>query len=160
MRAWNLTFPEVSTPENGLAPSFAEVVPLLTRIFRELLYESRLSAVVSMSKRKRGTEDGSDTGEWDNSGAVHAQKQRLESVLERSKKTLFQALKLARGFERQKLGRRQKVAKAAEDDGVSKRLASEVIALKVSFRMMPSNDHADNFPLVFRFVHYRRSSPI
>lgn len=113
-----------------------------------------------MSKRKRGAESGSDAGEREIPEAVRAQRQRLESVLERSKKTLFQALKLARGFERQKLGRRQKVAKAAEDDGDSKRLAAEVIALKVSFRMMPSRDHADNFPLVFRFVYYRRSSPI
>ncbi|KAL8904282.1 MAG: hypothetical protein Q9207_003378 [Kuettlingeria erythrocarpa] len=83
-----------------------------------------------MSKRKHEIEDGSDTGVRDSSEAVRAQRQCLESVLERSKKTLFQALKLARGFERQKLGRRQKVAKAAENDGDSKRLAAEVIALK------------------------------
>ncbi|KAL8925279.1 MAG: hypothetical protein Q9208_003569 [Pyrenodesmia sp. 3 TL-2023] len=83
-----------------------------------------------MSKRKRESEDGSERGEKDNPKAVRPQRQHLESVLERSKKTLFQALKLARGFERQKLGRRQKVAKATKDDVDSKRLAAEVIALK------------------------------
>lgn len=62
---------------------------------------------------------------------LSAQRQSFENVLERSKQRLFQALKLARGFERQKLGRRQKVAKEAGDDGDSERLATEVTALKV-----------------------------
>lgn len=90
-----------------------------------------------MSKRKRESEDVMERGGKDNPKAVRAQRTHLESVLERSKKTLFQALKLARGFERQKLGRRQKVAKATNDDDDSKRLAAEVIALKVCFCMMP-----------------------
>ncbi|KAL8974605.1 MAG: hypothetical protein Q9197_001144 [Variospora fuerteventurae] len=84
-----------------------------------------------MSKRKREVEDGSDAGGKKYPRAnLSAQRQSLENVLERSKQRLFQALKLARGFERQKLGRRQKVAKAAADDGDSERLAAEVTALK------------------------------
>lgn len=85
-----------------------------------------------MSKRKRENEDGFLAGGTDHTRAnLSAQRQSLENVLERSKQPLFQALKLARGFERQKLGRRQKVAKAAGDDGDSERLAAEVAALKV-----------------------------
>lgn len=85
-----------------------------------------------MSKRKREAEDESDAdGEVDTRKGSRTQRQQLEGVLERSKQTLFQALKLARGFERQKLGRRQKVANAAKDDGDGKRLAAEVTALKV-----------------------------
>ncbi|KAI4124305.1 MAG: hypothetical protein LQ341_007093, partial [Variospora aurantia] len=84
-----------------------------------------------MSKRKREVEDGSDAGGKKYPRAnLSAQRQSFENVLERSKQRLFQALKLARGFERQKLGRRQKVAKEAGDDGDSERLAAEVTALK------------------------------
>ena len=79
-----------------------------------------------MSKRKR-EEDRTEP----HSGDARLQEEYLESVLQRSKQLLSQALKLARGFERQKLGRRQKVAKAADNDGDSKRLAAEVKALKV-----------------------------
>ncbi|KAL8978196.1 MAG: hypothetical protein Q9177_006467 [Variospora cf. flavescens] len=84
-----------------------------------------------MSKRKRGVEDGPDAGGKKYPRVnLSAQRQTFENVLERSKQRLFQALKLARGFERQKLGRRQKVAKEAGDDGDSERLAAEVTALK------------------------------
>ncbi|KAL8910035.1 MAG: hypothetical protein Q9171_004661 [Xanthocarpia ochracea] len=78
-----------------------------------------------MSKRKREEDRTEPHG-----GDASLQEQYLESVLQRSKQLLSQALKLARGFERQKLGRRQKVAKAADNDGDSKRLAAEVKALK------------------------------
>lgn len=87
---------------------------------------------ITMSKRKRATENENAI---DRKGPakrdLSAQEKRLGSVLERSKQKLYQALKLAKGFERQKLGRRQKTAKVAQDDSDSKRLAAEVIALKV-----------------------------
>lgn len=83
-----------------------------------------------MSKRKRENEPSVDQ-KLAKKRASSAQEKRLESVLERSRQTLYQALKLARGFERQKLGRRQKMAKAAQNNGDSKRLATEVVALKV-----------------------------
>jgi hypothetical protein len=56
---------------------------------------------------------------------------RLEGILGIGKKSMFQALKIARGFERQKLGRRQKQAKQKEDTEESTRLEAEVAALKV-----------------------------
>lgn len=81
-----------------------------------------------MSKRKREAQDGLRDGAHEDQ---RAQQKHVESILQRSQHLLFQALKLARGFERQKLGRRQKAAKAAHDDSDSKRLESEVAALKV-----------------------------
>lgn len=87
-----------------------------------------------MPKRKREPDDDSVVhGNESAKRERRAQGRRLERVLERSKQTLCKALKLARGFERQKLGRRQKTAKAAKDDGDSKRLAAEVEALKVCY---------------------------
>jgi hypothetical protein len=53
------------------------------------------------------------------------------STLDQYEKTLFRALRLARGFERQKLGRRQKVAHQSNDDVETARLGAEVAALKV-----------------------------
>ncbi|KAL8827340.1 MAG: hypothetical protein Q9170_007053 [Blastenia crenularia] len=84
-----------------------------------------------MPKRKRESEDVTEIGRKKLAHRdLREQGRRLESLLERSKQMLLQALKLARGFERQKLGRRQKTAKAANDEGDSKRLAIEVVALK------------------------------
>lgn len=56
----------------------------------------------------------------------------LEGTLENGKKVLFRALKISRGFERQKLGRRQKKAKEENATAELNRLAGEVTALKVS----------------------------
>ncbi|KAL8689613.1 MAG: hypothetical protein Q9218_004755 [Villophora microphyllina] len=69
------------------------------------------------------------------------QKKQVESVLERSKQLLSQALKLARGFERQKLGRRQKAAQLAKNDGDKKRLGAEVAALKVMDMNVTAKKH-------------------
>ncbi|KAL8799162.1 MAG: hypothetical protein Q9182_006099 [Xanthomendoza sp. 2 TL-2023] len=84
-----------------------------------------------MSKRKR--EDNAEVARSCKGPASRdssAQRHYLDGVLERSKQLLSQALKLAKGFERQKLGRRQKAARLAKDDGESKRLDAEVLALK------------------------------
>lgn len=59
------------------------------------------------------------------------QRQQIEGLLEQGTKALFRALKVARGFERQKLGRRQKKAKAEKNGAESMRLDAEVSALKV-----------------------------
>ena len=61
-----------------------------------------------------------------------SQQRNLESVLDNGKKTLYRALRVSRGFERQKLGRRQKTAKEQHASTESIRLVSEVAALKVS----------------------------
>lgn len=85
-----------------------------------------------MPKRKRfdisTTEDQADQS-LDRS--VRSQRQQLETFIEYGKKNIFRSLKVARGFERQKLGRRQKTAKEKQDDAESARLEAEVAALKV-----------------------------
>lgn len=63
--------------------------------------------------------------------SVRSQRQQLETFIEYGKKNLFRSLKVARGFERQKLGRRQKTAKEKHDDAEIARLEAEVAALKV-----------------------------
>lgn len=62
---------------------------------------------------------------------VRLQRQQLEGLLDQGKKALFRSLKVARGFERQKLGRRQKTAKVDDKDADMTRLEAEVVALKV-----------------------------
>ncbi|KAL9601483.1 MAG: hypothetical protein Q9179_002852 [Wetmoreana sp. 5 TL-2023] len=84
-----------------------------------------------MWKRKRdGEHEPKDEVKVPTSQDLQARRRELEHVLERSKQLLSQALKLARGFERQKLGRRQKAAKVAQDESDFQRLATEVAALK------------------------------
>ncbi len=85
-----------------------------------------------MPKRKREEISGIDaipSGALDKS--VRLQRYRLDGLFDQSKRNLFRALKVARGFERQKLGRRQKTAKAETKDGDISRLDAEVAALKV-----------------------------
>lgn len=85
-----------------------------------------------MPKRKR-FETGTVEGQSDESLArsVRSQRQQLDTFIEYGKKNLFRSLKVARGFERQKLGRRQKIAKENHDDAETARLEAEVAALKV-----------------------------
>lgn len=87
-----------------------------------------------MPKRKRSHEVSQQPG-IDPNGVekpVGHQRHALSaSTLDQYEKILFRALRLARGFERQKLGRRQKVAKQARNDAETARLNAEVAALKV-----------------------------
>lgn len=69
------------------------------------------------------------------SRAVNQQRSQLEDEIEHGTKTLHRALKVARGFERQKLGRRQKASKEKKDGAESVRLEAEVAALKVGRRI-------------------------
>lgn len=85
-----------------------------------------------MPKRKRSenfTADDTVDGSLDQS--TRSQRQQLETFIEYGKKHLFRSLKMARGFERQKLGRRQKSAREKHDDTETARLEAEVAALKV-----------------------------
>ncbi len=87
---------------------------------------------IGMPKRKfeeHNAAEGKPNGV--SNGALRMQRERLDAILEQAKKTLSRALKVARGFERQKLGRRQKVAKEQKDDAETVRLIAEVTALKV-----------------------------
>ena len=86
-----------------------------------------------MPKRKRSESEGGDCCPDLPSKRHGSSKQRsLEGVLDNGKKTLYRALRVSRGFERQKLGRRQGAAKEKHDTAATNRLASEVTALKVS----------------------------
>ncbi|KAI1932634.1 S-methyl-5-thioadenosine phosphorylase [Ophidiomyces ophidiicola] len=55
---------------------------------------------------------------------------RLEQKIEYGTQQIHKALKIARGFERQKLGRRQKTAQLKSDKALLSRLTEEVQALK------------------------------
>ena len=85
-----------------------------------------------MPKRKFGEYVGAD-GQPNGAqgGALRLQRGRLDAILEQAKRTLARALKVARGFERRKLGRRQKVAKEQKKEAETTRLGAEVSALKV-----------------------------
>ncbi|KAL8728134.1 MAG: hypothetical protein Q9181_005451 [Wetmoreana brouardii] len=108
-----------------------------------------------MSKRKREKEhEPKDDVREPTTQGLQARRRQLENVLERSKQLLSQALKLARGFERQKLGRRQKAAQVAQDESDSQRLAAEVAALKT-----PSIASAPAFPSYIRAMLNNMSRP-
>ncbi len=81
-----------------------------------------------MSKRKHAEISGREAT---SSGNLGLQQRQVEQLLEQGKKALFRSLKVARGFERQKLGRRQKTAKAEKVEADVIRLDAEVAALKV-----------------------------
>jgi hypothetical protein len=78
-----------------------------------------------MSKRKREDDSENDVKEGPD---LKLKVSRLKARIQQSVKALHNALKLARGFERQKLGRRQK--KATDQPQVLLRLREEVIVLK------------------------------
>jgi hypothetical protein len=87
-----------------------------------------------MSKRKHSEfqEDGPDGREESrDERRVDLRATRLRHKYERGAQLLYRALKTARGFERQKLGRRQKTAKKEGDHKTLERLEKEVYALKV-----------------------------
>jgi BUD22 len=83
----------------------------------------------TMLKRKRGEDEAhSDRDKLREDGALRIRKSRLAARIEQGNVLLHRALKLARGFERQKLGRRQKAA--GENAQELHRLKEEVIFLK------------------------------
>lgn len=84
-----------------------------------------------MSKRKRGEDVDADHA----SGPNNFRKQRqITATFEDSSKQLAKAFKTARGFERQKLGRRKKNAAAGKDEKEMARIDAEVAALKVRWQ--------------------------
>ncbi|CAD6563554.1 MAG: hypothetical protein ASARMPRED_000043 [Alectoria sarmentosa] len=84
-----------------------------------------------MSKRKH---DEISSSEGPSNGisakALRLQRLQLEGLLDQGRKSVFRSLKVARGFERQKLGRRQKTAKTESNAADTARLEAEVAALK------------------------------
>ncbi len=85
----------------------------------------------TMSKRKHDELSGSEvTSNNTTARALRLQRLQLDGLLDQGKKSLFRSLKVARGFERQKLGRRQKTAKTENNATEIARLEAEVAALK------------------------------
>lgn len=82
-----------------------------------------------MPKRKRDTAE--EVGGRPH-GSQQLQQKRVEEKLFHSKKVLQRALKIAKGFERQKLGRRQKTALQQKNEADKTRIDEEIEALKVS----------------------------
>ncbi|KAL8823085.1 MAG: hypothetical protein Q9191_006189 [Dirinaria sp. TL-2023a] len=66
-----------------------------------------------------------------NATAIQRRGGGIDAIIDNGKKALCRAMKVSRGFERQKLGRRQKTAKAQNAASETARLAEEVRALKV-----------------------------
>lgn len=75
-----------------------------------------------MPKRKRGAEND----------PVQLRKDEAEKKFAHCRKLLNKALKLAKGFERQRLGKRVKLATEKSDQEDLKRLNTEIDVLKVS----------------------------
>ena len=82
-----------------------------------------------MPKRKRSLIEQKEVGPTQ---AVDLKKRNLEKKLVHGRKLLNKALKTAKGFERQKLGKRIKLAAENNDEAESGRLQRELEALKVS----------------------------
>ncbi|KAF2719230.1 Bud-site selection protein [Polychaeton citri CBS 116435] len=77
-----------------------------------------------MPKRKR------DDSLADGSAPLSARQQRAQHHLDQGVRKLAHAIKVAKGFERQKLGRRQKTAAAEKNVKDSERIETEIAALK------------------------------
>lgn len=62
---------------------------------------------------------------------------RLAQTFDQGVHTLSRALRTARGFERQKLGRREQKAKTEKNDDMLARVGEEIAALKVWLARIP-----------------------
>lgn len=80
-----------------------------------------------MPKRKRDGSVDADSGDV----ALGAQQQRIQYKLKQGTMKLGHAFKVAKGFERQKLGRRRKSAVAEKGAKDVQRIDAEIVALKV-----------------------------
>ena len=94
-----------------------------------------------MSKRKRGPELDPNPNDIPISAHQHRNAfklstqdrraaSRLHAIIDSGSRRLLPALKLARGFERQKLGRRMKTAHSTHDEKAIERLNDEIVMLK------------------------------
>jgi len=91
----------------------------------ELFVRCRPNA--AMAKRKRESLEAAKNGLT----SLDRQRKSVGEQIELGKKALVRNLKLAKGFERQKLGRRQKDALAKNDTAANARIEAEIDALKV-----------------------------
>lgn len=84
-----------------------------------------------MPKRKRDTSADTEAGDVIPRAYDGAKKQRVQYKLKQGVVKVGHAFKLAKGFERQKLGRRQKAAVAENKEKDIHRINAEIAALKV-----------------------------
>jgi hypothetical protein len=91
-----------------------------------------------MSKRKRSTDD---LEESTNHISDIRKQRRILYAFSQGAHQLAQAFKLAKGFERQKLGRRRKDAEAQKDYRGMRRIDEEVAALKASGLVHRHHEH-------------------
>ena len=82
-----------------------------------------------MAKRKRG--DESHVSQTTSNEHDRIRQLQIDSAVFQSRKALLRSLKLAKGFERQKLSRRRKTAQDTNDGELS-RIDEEIEAWKVS----------------------------
>ncbi|EFQ98384.1 bud site selection protein 22 [Nannizzia gypsea CBS 118893] len=82
-----------------------------------------------MAKRKRDPPEEDDSYNWGDK-KLRLQRLRLDQKVQNGVVVLHRALKIARGFERQKLGRREKSARQESDRMLLNRRLNEVEALK------------------------------
>lgn len=104
--------------------------------FSVTIYCRRYLPIPDMPKRKRVEFEDSNPTNPDKS-ECKIQRKQLQLEIDHGCRILYRALKIARGFERQKLGRRQKSAREKQEDTRLARLEVEVQALKVqrSFKL-------------------------
>lgn len=113
-----------------------------------------------MPKRKR--EDGEVEGSPE---PADPKQKRLQLKLEQGTVKLGHAFKVAKGFERQKLGRRQKTAASEKNEKNAQRIETEIAALKVRAKVpmclgWKYREHADSFAWIIDIgYHCRRKTP-
>lgn len=103
---------------------------------------SEPGVVLKHASKRRKLDSENRNAKLPNS-ALNLQRSQLAHEIEHGTKILHRALKVARGFERQKLGRRQKAAKDKKDGAETARLEAEVAALKVCGATIRAADHAN-----------------
>lgn len=84
-----------------------------------------------MPKRKLSELDGSGRPDNGKPRKLSMKAIRLTNKFDQGVQLISKGLKTARGFERQKLSRREKTAKSQNDSAALARLSEEVQALKV-----------------------------
>ena len=84
-----------------------------------------------MSKRKYDSSGEGSSDQTSPKQGLSKKRKRAQIVLDHGKTSLFRAFKVARGFERQKLGRRLKTATREKQDVEKTRIEEETASLKV-----------------------------
>lgn len=82
-----------------------------------------------MPKRKRGQDDNAKTAV--NLSPAERQRAQVEECIEKGKKDLNRAVKISKGFVRQRLGKRQREAQVKQDGAALDKINAEIEKLKV-----------------------------